>query len=158
MPQASFTHSVELTRPPNEVWVALQDAATWSGIGPVDDVWDPSHAADGTLESFRWSAHVGPTKYKGTAVVAAADGPRHMKLNLDSSEVKGSLVADIDGDSSPSLAVTLEVVSKGAMASLFFPIIAEAIGRGLPEQVERFADLINKDVPPPPGPTRLKPL
>jgi len=158
MPRASFSHSVELTRPSSEVWVALQDAATWSGIGPVDDVWEPSHAADGTLESFQWSAHVGPTKYKGTAVVAVADGPRHMKLDLDSSEVKGSLVADIDGDSSPSLAVTLEVVSKGAMASLFFPIISEAIGRGLPEQVERFAELINRDVPPGADTPRLEPL
>lgn len=150
MPSASFTHTVELTRPPDAVWTRLQDAATWSGIGPVDDVWEPTHADDGTLESFRWSAHVGPTKYKGTAVIAVADRPRHMKLNLDSSEVRGSLVADIEGDESPSLAVTLEVISKGAMASLFFPIIAEAIGRGLPEQVERFAELINDSTASPP--------
>ena len=127
----------------------LQEAATWSGIGPVDEVWEPIHAADGTLESFRWSANVGPTKYKGTAVVAAADGPRHMKLSLESSEVRGSLVADIEGDDSWSLEVTLEVISKGAMASLFFPIIAETIGRGLPEQVERFAKLINDGTEPP---------
>jgi hypothetical protein len=149
MPSASFSHTVELTCPPDAIWMRLQDAATWSGIGPVDDVWEPIHTADGTLTSFRWSAHVGPTKYKGTAVVAAADGPRHMKLNLDSSEVRGSLTAHIDGDESPTLAVTLEVISKGAMASLFFPIIAETIGRGLPEQVERFAALINDGAAPP---------
>lgn len=143
MPRASFSHNVELTRPVNDVWATLQDAATWSGIGPVDEVWDPVHDEDGALESFQWSAHVGPTKYKGSAVVAIADAPHHMKFNLDSSELTGSLIADLDGDKSPRMAVTLEVVSKGTMAALFFPLIAEAIGRGLPDQVERFAVTLN---------------
>ena len=135
MPRASFSHSVELTRPSDEVWLTLQDATTWSGIGPVDSVWEPVHADDGTLESFQWSAHVGPTSYKGSAVIAAAIAPTHMELSLDSSELKGSLIADIDDSEPTGLAVTLEVASKGTMGALFFPLIAEAIGRGLPEQV-----------------------
>ena len=157
MPRASFSHNVDLSRPASEVWESLQDAATWSGIGPVDDVFGATHAADGTLESFEWSAHVGPTKYRGSAQVAIADAPRHMKLNLDSSELKGSLITDIDENESTSLSVTLEIVSKGGMASLFFPLISEAIGRGLPEQVERFAATL--DGPPePPRNDRLRPL
>lgn len=137
--------------------MALQDAATWSGIGPVDDVWDPTHADDGTLESFKWSAHVGPTRYKGSAVIATAIPLSHMKLNLDSSELKGSLIAEIGNDQSTRLAVTLEVASKGGMGALFFPLIAEAIGRGLPEQVEQFASALNGDSEPP-GTDRLRPL
>lgn len=120
------------------IWAALQDAATWSGIGPVDEVWDATHDETGQLQGFRWSAHVGPTKYKGTAKVSIATEPHHMRLQLDSSELGGALIADISEDE-PTLAVTLEVASKGAMASMFFPIIAEAIGRGLPQQVEEFA-------------------
>jgi hypothetical protein len=143
MPRASFSHSVELTRPPEEVWASLQDAQTWSGIGPVDHVWEPSHADDGTLESFQWSAHVGPSNYKGSAVIAAANAPTHMKLDLDSSELKGSLIADIDDKEETRLAVTLEVTSKGTMGALFFPLISEAIGRGLPAQVEEFAASLN---------------
>lgn len=127
-----------LTASAPTVWAALQDAATWSGIGPVDDVWDASHD-DGELRSFQWSAHVGPTKYKGSATVANAAEPHHMKLHLDSTELSGALIADIDGDDPATLAVTLEVTSKGTMAAMFFPIIAEAIGRGLPQQVEEFA-------------------
>ncbi len=145
MPRASFSHSVEITRPPAEVWATLQDAATWSGIGPVDDVWEPTHAADGTLESFQWSAHVGPTSYKGSAVVSVATAPRQMRLDLDSSELTGSLTADIEHKDSTRLAVTLEVASKGGMGALFFPLIAEVIGRGLPEQVEAFATSLNGD-------------
>ena len=149
MPRASFSHSVQLTSSAASAWDALQTATTWSGIGPVDEVWDAAHGADGTLDSFRWSAHVGPTKYQGSAVVAIADSPHHMKLNLDSSELTGSLITDIEEGDSPFLAVTLEVVSKGTMASLFFPIIAEAIGRGLPDQVERFARSLEGDSGPP---------
>lgn len=160
MPRASFSHNVELTRPVHDVWETLQDADTWSGIGPVDEVWDPIHDGNGGLESFQWSAHVGPTKYKGSAVVANTDAPHHIKLSLDSSELTGSLIADLDENVSLQLAVTLEVVSKGTMAALFFPLIAEAIGRGLPEQVEAFAVTLNSaangddDSPP----RRLRPV
>ena len=139
MPRASFSHAVDLTRPAAEVWARLQDAETWSQIGPVDEVWEEARATDGTLDGFRWSAHVGPTKYKGSAKVALAEAPHHMKLMLDSSELRGSLIADIDDGAPTRLAVRLEVESKGAMAAMFFPLIAETIGRGLPEQVEQFA-------------------
>ncbi len=127
------------------MWEALQHASTWSGIGPVDDVWDAAHDEGGDLQGFRWSAHVGPTKYEGSARVAVAAAPHHMKLHLESNELSGALIADIAEDDSPSLVVTLEVASKGALASMFFPIIAEAIGRGLPRQVEEFAAALNGD-------------
>ncbi len=161
MPRASFSHNVELNRSVEEVWETLQDAATWSGIGPVDDVWDPIHGESEDLEGFQWSAHVGPTKYKGSAVVAIADAPHHMKLNLDSSELTGSLIADLDDNDPPLLAVTLEVVSKGTMAALFFPLIAEAIGRGLPDQVEAFAVTLNNEAATDDGdvpPRKLRPV
>ena len=144
MPRASFSHNAPLSKPAEAVWAALQDAGTWSGIGPVDDVWDATYDDSGALQGFRWSAHVGPTKYKGSAKVTVAAEPHHMKLHLDSSELTGALIADIDEDQ-PALAVTLEVSSKGPMASMFFPIIAEAIGRGLPQQVEQFAASLNDD-------------
>ena len=35
--------------------------------------------------------------------------------------------------------VTLKVISRGMLSTLFFPVISEAVGRGLPAQVERFA-------------------
>jgi len=144
VPRASFSHNAPLSKTASAVWEALQDASTWAGIGPVDDVWDATHDEDGGLVSFRWSAHVGPTKYKGSATVTIAAEPHHMKLHLDSTELTGALIADID-EEDPSLVVTLEVASKGPLATMFFPIIAEAIGRGLPQQVEEFAAGLNGD-------------
>jgi len=152
MPRASFTHSVQISAGAANVWGALQDATTWAGIGPVDEVWGASHDTAGGLKGFQWSAHVGPTRYMGSAEVAIAEAPHHMKLSLTSSELTGSLIADIEEGDEPWLAVTLEVVSKGTMASLFFPIIAEAVGRGLPQQVERFAATLSQD----PGEGRLR--
>ena len=96
MPRASFSHSVQLPEPAESVWDALQAAETWAGIGPVDEVWAAEHDEDGGLESFQWSAHVGPTKYKGAATVAIADAPHHMKLNLSSTELTGALITDIE--------------------------------------------------------------
>ena len=141
---------MQLPNPAESVWDALQAAETWAGIGPVDKVWAAVHDDEGGLQRFEWSAHVGPTKYKGAATVAIAEAPHHMKLNLSSSELTGSLITDIEEGDNPVLAVTLEVVSKGTMASLFFPIIAEAIGRGLPQQVEAFAAGLSSDWDNPP--------
>ena len=84
-----------------------------------------------------------------------------MKLNLNSSELTGSLIADLDDNDPPLLAVTLEVVSKGTMAALFFPLIAEAIGRGLPDQVEAFAVTLNNETSTDDGdvpPRKLRPV
>ena len=36
--------------------------------------------------------------------------------------------------------VTLEVVSRGTLSTLFFPVVSEAIAKGLPSQVDRFAE------------------
>jgi len=139
MPRASFSHAVTVAQPVGAVWESLQDASTWSGIGPVDEVWEPRHDAAGNLEGFRWSARLGPTRYKGGATVSTAEPPHLMTLALDSSELAGSLTADLGGSAVTQLEVTLDIVAKGAMASLFFPVVAEAVARGLPEQVERFA-------------------
>jgi hypothetical protein len=38
-----------------------------------------------------------------------------------------------------SVSVTLEVESRGLLSSMFFPIIASAIGNGLPAAVDEFA-------------------
>ena len=95
------------------MWHRLHQAETWAGIGPDDEVWDAVHDASGELESFQWSAHVGPTKYKGRAEVAVTEAPHHMKLLLSSTELTGSLIADMEGGDEPLLAVTLEVASQG---------------------------------------------
>ena len=145
MPSASYTHEETTRRPLADVWLRLQDVETWSNIGPVEHVWDPVHDETGHLVSYRWSASVGPTTYRGHAKVVEADPEKLMVLDLDGGEIDGVLTTRLsqNGDGS-HIGVTLSIVSKGTLSTLFFPIVSEAVGRGLPEQVRRFVAHLNE--------------
>jgi len=140
MPSATFTHTAHTPTQADEVWDRLQVVDTWSKIGPIDQVWDPVHHS-GRLHSYRWSTTVGPTSYRGTARVVEADKPRLMRLQLDAGEMTGDLTTELhhNGDGTTRITVTLAVISRGMLSTLFFPVVAEAIGRGLPRQVDDFA-------------------
>ncbi len=141
MPSATFNHTAETSRPIDEVWARLQVAETWANIGPVESVWDPVHDGD-RLRSYKWKTTVGPTTYNGSAKVTAAEEPTRMELALDAGEVTGSLVTVLssNGDRVTQIDVTMKVVSRGMLSTLFFPVVSEAVGNGLPAQVERFAE------------------
>ena len=64
-----------------------------------------------------------------------------MLLELDAREVAGTLEARLEanGDGTTVVTVTLRVTSRGTLSTLFFPVVSEAIAKGLPAQVERFA-------------------
>ncbi len=145
MPNATFSHEAATSRSVDEVWERLQQVETWAGIGPVEEVWDPVHDEAGDLVSYRWSAHVGPTRYRGTAEVIEAERDRLMRLDLDGGEVAGTLTTKMDrnGDGT-RLVVTLRIVSRGTLSALFFPLVADAVGRVLPEQVQRFVARIDE--------------
>ncbi len=139
MPSATFTHVATTPRTAEEVWNRLQNADTWANIGPVGKVWDPVHEGE-SLVSYRWDTKVGPTRYEGTAVVSEAVPAARMKLDLDAREVRGSLTTDLAaGAEGTSISVTLVVESRGMLSTMFFPVISEAVGSGLPTQVEEFA-------------------
>ncbi len=140
MPSASFSHTAHTDRSVGEVWRALQHEDTWAEIGPVDRVWDPV-VVDGMLRSFAWRTTVGPTSYTGSATVRTAERNRRMRLDLDASEIAGVLTTDLDGGSGngTTVTVTLEVSARGMLSTLFFPVVAQAIGGGLPGQVDHFA-------------------
>jgi hypothetical protein len=142
MPRASFTHHVTVPRSVDEIWDQLQIAETWSNIGPVEDVWDAEHNDNGLLQRYRWSTSVGPRSYRGRATVVASEPGHLMRLDLDATEVVGTLTTRLakNGNDATQLEVTLEIVSRGTLSTLFFPVVSDAVGRGLPAQVERFAE------------------
>jgi hypothetical protein len=144
MPSAAFTHRIVIPRTSDEIWGELQHAETWSNIGPVEQVWDEVHDEAGHLERYRWSTSVGPRTYRGKADVIASEPGRLMRLALDAGEVVGTLTTALseNGDGTTHLEVTLEVVSRGALSTMFFPVVADAVGSGLPMQVERFAEKV----------------
>ena len=146
MPSTSASHTVTIPRTSDALWVVLQRAETWANIGPVDRVWDPVHSADGQLASYRWSAQVVGKEYLGTANIVDSVAPSLMKLELDGGEVTGFLTATLtEHERGTDVQVVLDVSSRGAMSAMFFPVIADAIRKGLPQQVDAFATRLTED-------------
>lgn len=142
MPRATFTHQATAEAPIEAVWESLQLAETWADIGPVEEVSDAETTSDGLLQSFKWSTTVAMKRYPGTARLIAMDAGESMKLELDAREVAGTLETHLtpNGHGTTVVTVTLEVISRGTLSTLFFPMVSEAIANGLPAQVERFAE------------------
>jgi hypothetical protein len=142
MPRATFTHQAVATATPEAVWLKLQEAETWANIGPVEEVTSAESDDEGNLESFRWATTVASRRYPGTARVTVADPLRRMVLDLDAREVVGSLstVLTPNGNDTTVVTVTLEVSTRGPLSTVFFPIVSQAIARGLPTQVDDFAE------------------
>jgi carbon monoxide dehydrogenase subunit G len=141
MPRASFTHRAITPVPIDSVWKQLQLAETWANVGPVENVSHPEVDENGLLRSFRWRTTVATRHYNGTARVKASDPGHRMKLALDATEVYGSVEAVIEpsDDGGTRVTINLEVISRGTLSTLFFPVVKDTVARGLPEQVETFA-------------------
>ena len=117
------------------VW---QDPETWKGVGPIDDVWDATHDDD-LLASFRWSARAAGRSWEGTAARVADTHAPSMSLVLDSPEVAGRITIDLAANGEGTdLTVTLVARSKGLLAGMFWGVISDALGSGLPGQVDEF--------------------
>ena len=146
MPRATFTHQATANAPIESVWESLQEAQTWANIGPVEDIIESEVDDDGQLQSFRWSTTVAMRRYPGTAKVRAAEPGNRMVLDLDAREVVGSLETRLEpnGDGTTIVTVTLEVVSRGTLSTLFFPVVSETIANGLPAQVDHFAESLSR--------------
>lgn len=138
MPSDTFSHTVRVDATPESVVAALQAAATWKGIGPIDDVWDATHeGAD--LTGFRWSAHAAGKSWEGTATRKDDQKPGTMALDLDSSEIAGVItVSYVPDDGGTALTVDLFARSKGVLAGMFWGVVADALRSGLPTQIEAF--------------------
>lgn len=141
MPRATFTNQATAQTSTSTVWKRLQDAETWANIGPVENVTDPVVDENGDLQSFRWSTSVARRRYPGTAKVTETDHNSRMKMSLDAREVYGTLETTLEpnGNDTTLITITLEVVARGTMSIMFFPMVSETISNGLPDQVAAFA-------------------
>lgn len=143
MPAATFSHTVSVDAPPSDAWAALQDPQTWSRIGPVSGVSNPTHRDDGTLATFDWVADIGGKAYQGRAVGGDYDIDRRFTMTLDTSEIAGDVIATIDAGN-PRTDVTVEITfrTKGMLSAMFFPAIKGALASGFPQQIEDLASAI----------------
>ena len=133
---STFSHTVATTVPRARSWDALQDAETWSNIGPIDEVWDAEHANDGTLQAYRWSARAAGRTWQGTATTVETEPETRMRLDLMSSEIAGAITVEL---ADTEITVEMEASPKGLLAQMFWGTVKGALEKGLREQVEQFA-------------------
>ncbi len=140
MPSQTFTHTAFTPASPVEVWAALDRPATWEGISGIDRVTDSTRDESGTLTGFSFETTIGGRPYRGMAVPGErVEGSRLVWL-IQSPDVGGSIgVALAPAGDGTDLTVDLTVAVDGFLASLFFPAITQALGRGFPEAVGEFA-------------------
>lgn len=140
MPSQTFTHEATTSAPVDEVWAALDRPETWEAVGGVDRVYDPVVDADGRLQGFSFDTRAGGKAYRGTATPHERVEGRKMAWHVKNPEVYGVTSVELEpGGAGTRIAVRLEVESAGLLSSMFFPIIAGAIGNGLPRAVDEFA-------------------
>lgn len=124
----------------DEAWAALDRPLTWEAIGGVDRVYDPVVDAEGRLQGFSFDTRAGGKTYIGAATPHERVEGRKMAWRIETSEVHGVTSVELEpGDDWTRITVRLEVQSAGLLSSMFFPIIAGAIGNGLPRAVDEFA-------------------
>jgi len=140
VPKETFSHSSTTTADRSQVWSALDSPSTWEGIGGVDKVIAPVIDKDRRLRGFSFETSVAGRIYLGKATPKAREESRLMAWDIQNSEVRGvTTVRLTDEGPGTRVQVTLEVESVGMFSSMFFPVIAKAIGSGLPQTVDAFA-------------------
>ena len=140
MPTETFSHTAITRAARSEVWKALDKPETWEGIGGVDRVIAPVIDQDGRLRGFSFETVVAGKIYLGKATPNAREESRLMAWNIENSEVRGLTAVRLTNQGDGTLIqVTLDVESAGILSTMFFPVIARTIGKGLPRAIEKFA-------------------
>ena len=140
MPSQTFTHQATTEVGIGDVWAALDRPETWEGIGGVDRVFDAEIDSQGRLQGFSFDTIAAGKKYIGKATPHGRIEEEKMAWHVQNSEVLGvTTVSLAPAGEGTAITVTLEVRSAGLLSSMFFPVIAGAIGNGLPKSVEDFA-------------------
>lgn len=103
-------------------------------------MFDPTVDDRGRLRGFSFDTVAAGKKYVGKATPHERVEGEKMAWRIENSEVKGVTAVSLrPEDRGTSIIVELQVQSAGLMSSMFFPVIAGAIGNGLPKAVEAFA-------------------
>ena len=139
VPSENFEHTVSIDADRATAWAHLQEATTWEALAGIDRVHNVVHDADGQLVSYEFDAIAGGKRYPGVATVTDRENPERMVLNIESSEIDGSITATLAEDHPLQLTVTLQLRSKGLLSTMFFPVVAASVGNGFPKQVDEFA-------------------
>lgn len=144
MPSARFSHTVHADISLEDAWAALQRPETWASLAGVDEITDPEFSDDGSLAGYAFVATAAGQQYPGRASTLVSDPPEQMAVSIDTSHLAGTINTRLRDDANSIVVeVTLELTTKSALTSMFFPVLSTAVGNGLPGQVEAFAQRLS---------------
>jgi hypothetical protein len=139
VPEQSFQHAATTPTPIPSVWSALDEPQTWEAVPGVDRVVNPIFDASGRLRGFSFETIVGGRKYLGQAAPAGREDQRLIAWDIRTSEINGRVTVGLSPvDIGTRIFVDLRIEGIGVLGSLFFPVIAAAIGNGFTGTVEDF--------------------
>jgi len=140
VPSQTFSHSALAAAEPAEVWTTFDNPTTWESISGIDRVYDARVNSSGQLQGFSFDTEVAGRKYVGVATPGERVEGNVITWNVRNSEIKGMIrVQMTEAEPGTNIEVTLEVESAGFLSGMFFPVIANTIGSGLPTTVDEFA-------------------
>lgn len=140
MPSQTFSHTATADAPSDQVWAALNEPRTWEQIGGVDRVYDPTIDDQGRLIGFTFDTVAVGKRYAGKATPHQRMEGERISWRIENSEIRGVTTVDLTAEEDRTgITVTLEVEGVGLLSSMFFGVIATAIGNGLGASVEEFA-------------------
>lgn len=141
MADQSFEHSATTPADVDEVWKALDLPATWEAIPGVDRVVDPVFDDSGSLIGFSFESAVGGRRYNGRATRAGWEEGKMVGWDISTSEIRGRVLVGLAPEGEVTrVDLRVDVEGVGVLGSLFFPVIASAIGSGFTDTVEEFVD------------------
>lgn len=141
MPNQTFQHASTTPATIASVWTALDQPHTWEAVPGVDRVLDPIVDPLGRLEGFSFESSVGGRRYRGEATPAGREEERLIAWDIRTSEITGKVTVGLSpSDDGTRVYVSLHIEGTGVLGSLFFPVIATAIGGGFTGTVEDFVD------------------
>lgn len=117
----------------------MDDPETWASISGIDRVREPKFQ-DGRLIGFAFDTNVAGRAYAGIATPASRVEGESISWRIQNSEIKGVVGVELTPvDQKTEIGVALHVESNGMMSRMFFPVIANVVGNGLPKTVDEFA-------------------
>jgi hypothetical protein len=145
VPSQVFSHETTTDASVDAVWAKLDQPETWESIGGVDRVFDPKIDDQGRLHGFSFDTIAAGRKYVGTATSQDRVEGRRIAWRIENPAIRGVTTVELRSkDGRTSITVLLQVQSASLLSSMFFPVIAGAIGSGLPEAVEDFAAALGR--------------
>ena len=145
MPSEAFQATATTSADPASAWAGMQQPEVWEGIAGVERITDPEFHPDGALARFRFAATAAGRSYPGMAEVAESTPGQSMRLRLSTSELAATIALALQGEGTETrLTIDVEIRSTTFMASLFFPVVADVLGRGLSAAAQDFARRLDR--------------